>query len=369
MTVSYSFRPEILGIQPYVPGKSLEEVKRELGLSDVIKMASNENPLGPSQLAQEAILKAIPRIHQYPDGSCFEIKKAIAEKFYLSEGQIIMGNGSDEVIKYLGEALLIPGDEVLTGEPSYLEYDYISQLMGSTMVKVPLENHRFSLPAMAEKISPRTKLIFICNPNNPTGTYVSQQETDDFLKKVPDTAVVVFDEAYFEYVESRDFPQTLRYLQEGRPNVIVLRTFSKIYALAGLRIGYGVGNPALIALLSRTREPFNVNLLAQAAALAALNDENHLRASQTTNAEGKKYLAQALGEMGLNFIPSESNCLMIDTGQSGQEVFQGLLRLGVIVRSAHIFGMNQHIRITIGTPEQNLRLITALKKVLGQSGS
>ena len=253
---------------------------------------------------------------------------------------------------------------MLTGAPSYLEYDYISQLMGATLIKVPLDNHRFDLAAIARKITPRTKLIFICNPNNPTGTYVSQQETDEFLDQVPETAVVVFDEAYFEYVDQGDFPQTLDYIRNRRPNVIVLRTFSKIYALAGLRIGYGAACPELIALLSRTREPFNVNLLAQVAALAALGDQDHLQASQTVNATGKRYLTQALGGLGLSFIPSESNCLMIDTGRDSQEVFRKLLQLGVIVRSAHIFGMDSFIRITIGTQAQNERLIKSLQNVL-----
>jgi len=366
MTVAYSFRQEILAIQPYVPGKSLEEVKRELGLTDVVKMASNENPLGPSQLVQAAIRQAIPRIHQYPDGSCFELKKKIASRLQVAEDQIILGNGSDEVIKYLGEALLKPGDEVLTAAPSYLEYNYISQLMGAALIRVPLREHRYDLMAMAGRITPRTKLIFICNPNNPTGTYVSRLETDAFLDRVPETAVVVFDEAYFEFVQGADFPGSLDYIRQGKPNVVVLRTFSKIYALAGLRIGYGIACAELIGLLNRTREPFNVNLLAQAAALAALEDRQHLRASQAVTWEGRDYIVRMMGEMGLTTIPSQSNCLMIDTGRPAREVFQGLLQLGVIVRSGEVFGMDTYIRITVGTREQNERLVRSLRQVLAK---
>jgi histidinol-phosphate aminotransferase len=363
-TLPYTFRQEILNIKPYVPGKPIDEVKRELGLTDIIKMASNENPLGPSPKAKQAIVEAVEKLHIYPDGYCFELRRAVAEKVQVDDNQLIFGNGSDEIIKLLAETFLQPGDQVLTGSPSFSEYDYATHLMGGEMVKIPLKNNRFPLEKIAESISSKTKLIFICNPNNPTGTCVSAEEVDRFIAQVPDSVVVIFDEAYNEYVEDENYPDTLKYIKDGKKNVIVLRTFSKIYALASLRIGYGVASPDLIALVSRTREPFNVNSMAQFAAVAALQDREHLELSRKVNSKGKTFLYQAFEDMNLNYIPTEANFIMVDTGKDSKLLFQKMLRKGVIVRTGDIFGMDTYLRVTIGTMEQNQRFIKALKECL-----
>lgn len=364
MNLPYDYRQELLNIKPYVPGKPIEEVKRELGISDVIKLSSNENPIGPSPAAAEKIKEAVQKMHIYPDGYCFELRRALASKTQMGAEEFIFGNGSDEIIKLLAETFLKPGDEVLTGSPTFSEYAFAAHLMGAEMVNVPLQNYCFPLESMANNISQRTKMIFICNPNNPTGTYLSSSEVESFMKVVPDSAVVVFDEAYVEYVEADDFPDTLQYIKEGRKNVMVLRTFSKIYGLAGLRIGYGIGTEELIKLVSRTKEPFNVNSLAQTAALASLEDNEHINLSRRINSEGKEYLYGEFEKLGLNYNPTSANFVMLDTGKNSKELFDKMLQKGVIVRTGDVFDMDTFVRVTIGTREQNERFITALKESL-----
>jgi len=357
-------RQEILDIKPYVPGKPIEEVEREFGIKQVIKLASNENPLGPSPKAVEALKSKIKDIYMYPDGSCYYLKGAIAQKLGAEEENILVGNGSDEIIKLISEAYLYPGDEVIIPKPSFSEYEFGAKVMGGKCVFSPLKDFRIDLFDMLEKLTSKTKMIYVCNPNNPTGTIVYREEVEQFLNEVPDHILVIFDEAYYEYVTDSHYPQTVNYVLEGRPNVVVLRTFSKIYGLAGLRVGYAVGPSSVIADVDRVREPFNVNMLAQAAAVAALEDEEHVKRSFEINNEGKSFLYDKFEKLGIKYWPTEANFIWADIGKNVKEVFQEMLRKGVIIRTGDIFGYNTFVRITIGTPEQNKRLIEVLEEVL-----
>lgn len=367
MGTSPACRETILSIKPYVPGKPIEEVQRELGIKDVIKLASNENPLGPSPDAVRAIQEAAERVYLYPDGNCYYLKNALAEKHGVSPENIIVGNGTDEIIKMLAEAYLNPGDEIVVADPTFSEYEFAALVMAGRAVKVPCRSFRHDLKAMAAAITPKTRLVFICNPNNPTGTIVGQMMLDNFLKEIPPSVLVVLDEAYADYVTAEHYPDSLAYVRYGRPNIIVLRTFSKIYGLAGLRVGYGVAVPEIIKNLNRVREPFNVNLVAQAAAFAALKDEAHYRKSREINIEGKQYLYEQFAAMGLAYVPTETNFIFVDVNRDSRDVFQEMLKQGVIVRTGDIFGYDTYLRVTIGTPRQNERFIKALREVLGRA--
>jgi len=354
----------IMDIRPYVPGKSIELVQKEFGLTDVIKLASNENPLGASPKAIEAMKDNAHKMFLYPDGYCTDLRNMLAKDLSIEQNRLIFGNGSDEIIKLLGETFINPGDEVIVADPSFSEYNFVCFLMGGTLKKVPLKDHTHDLEKMAEEITEKTKMIFLCNPNNPTGTIVTKEEVDKFLAKVPDTVVLVFDEAYYEYIDSKSYPQSLEYLNQGRENIIILRTFSKIHGLAGLRIGYGIAAPKMIQLLERTREPFNVNLMAQKAALAGLSDKEHIQKSRYVNNKGRDFLYKTFEEMGLRYIPTQANFVMVDLQKNSKEVFIELQKKGVIVRTGDIFGMDTFIRVTIGTTDENERFINALKEVL-----
>ncbi len=357
-------RKALLSIKPYVPGKPIEEVERELGITNVVKMASNENPLGPSPDAVLAIRDAAEKAYLYPDGSCHYLRQELGEYLGVGPNQLIVGNGSDEILKLLAEAYVNDGDETIMAQPSFSEYDFATQLMGGTTVMVPTRDFTHDLQAMADAITERTRIIFICNPNNPTGTIVTRQEMDAFMERVPARVLVVFDEAYFEYVEHPEYASGLAYVLAGRPNVIVLRTFSKVYGLAGLRVGYGVAVPQLIEWISRTREPFNVNLIAQAAARASLKDPLQVTKSREVNHKGKLYLYQRFQQMGLKYVPTQANFILVDTGHPSRQVFQAMLKAGVIVRTGDIFGLDTFIRVTIGTERQNQRMADTLAGVL-----
>lgn len=357
-------RPTIFTLTPYVPGKPIEEVERELGIKGVIKMASNENPLGPSPLALEALKKAIARVNIYPDSNCFYLKRELASHLGCGEENLIIGNGSDEILKLIAETFLNPGDEVIYGWPSFSEYEFVSKVMEAKCIAVPLrDDFTLDLDAIIGNVRSKTKLIFICNPNNPTGTIVKEKELSDFLERLPGDVLVVLDEAYYEYVTAPDYPDSLKFVKEGK-NVIVLRTFSKIYGLAGLRIGYGIASSEIISCINRVREPFNVNLLAQEAARAALNDSDHLERSKELVLNGKEYLYKSFERLGLRYVPSEANFIFVDTGKDSKEVFAALLREGVIVRTGDIFGYPTYIRVTVGTPSENERFVRSLEKVL-----
>lgn len=358
-------REEILSIKPYVPGKPIDEVKRELGIDDVIKMASNENPLGPSPKAVETVRQVLSEIYLYPDGSCYELKKSLSEELKVETVNLLVGNGSDESIKLIAEAYLNAGEEVIVPTPSFSEYEFAAKIMGGKCVYSPLdEDFRLDLSDMAGRVTSRTKIIFVCNPNNPTGTIVRGEEIVKFLDRVPEDVLVVFDEAYYEYITDPGFIDTVDLVRKGRSNVIVLRTFSKIYGLAGLRIGYAVGHEEIIGSMNRVREPFNVNILAQAAAAAALKDEGHVKASRELNETGKAFLYGELERLKLKYFPTEANFIWLDTGKDSRELFRQLLRKGVIVRTGDIFGYDSFIRVTIGLREQNERFIEALEELL-----
>jgi histidinol-phosphate aminotransferase len=354
-------------IQPYVPGKPVEEVERELGLQDVIKLASNENLLGPSPLALQALERVLPRLHYYPDGNSFYLKQALAEKWGVEPDQLILGNGSDELLRLLTTAYINPGDEAVTARPSFSEYEFALRLMGGVPCAVPLAGAGFEydLPALSGAFTGRTRLVFICSPNNPTGTVVRKAELDRFLETLPPGVLAVLDQAYYEYVDDPACSGGLEYISAGLP-VIVLRTFSKAYGLAGLRIGYGIAPAGVIADLNRVREPFNVNSAAQAAALAALSDDGHLQRSRDLAAAGRRQLTEGLARLGLAPVPSQANFFFIDVKADSRQIFQALLRRGVIVRTGDIFGHPTFIRVTLGTAAQNNRFLNALAETLAE---
>ncbi|MBD3184669.1 histidinol-phosphate transaminase [Candidatus Poribacteria bacterium] len=367
MLIEKLARKSALTITPYQPGKPIEEVARELGMpeEDIVKMASNENPLGASPMGIQAIKDAAEKVGLYPDGGCYYLKQDLAKHLDVASENLILGNGSNEVLMIIADTFVNPEDETLYAEQSFVVYMLATKVSGATAVTVPLKNYTHDLEAIADKITDKTKVIFIANPNNPTGTMVTADEVKRFMDRVPDHVIVVFDEAYYEYVERDDFPNTVEYVREGR-SVVTLRTFSKIYGLAGLRIGYGITTPEIVKILDKVRQPFNVNAVAQAAAIASLKDKEHVEKSVKVNSEGKKYLYEKLEEMGLEYVPSEGNFMLVHLNQSGADVMAEMLKEGVIVRPMKGYKFPESVRITIGTKEQNDKLLTALKKVLGK---
>lgn len=355
-------RKNVLGIKPYEPGKPIEELKRELRISNIIKMASNENPLGPSKRAIKAMKRAIVSANRYPDGSCYYLKETLSKNLNVSPQNLIIGNGSNEIIELALRAFVNEGEEVIMSEPSFLIYNIACKASSGSAVIIPLKDFKADLESIRKSITDRTKLIFIDNPNNPTGRSTGEAEVERFLEDLPEEVIVVFDEAYNEFVEREDFPDTIRYI--GRKNVIILRTFSKAHGLSGLRIGYGIADKDVIEFMNRVRQPFNVNSVAQAAAIASLEDKEHIDNSKLLISEGKKFLYSELDSMGLSYIRSDTNFILINIGRSGKEVFQMLLRLGIIVRDMDAYKLYNYIRVTIGTTAENRRFIKALREVL-----
>jgi len=358
----------ILGIAPYEPGKPVEELERELSIHDAIKLASNENPLAPSDRVQQAILAAVANLNRYPDGSGYYLRQALAKKHDVSADQVVLGNGSNELIELIVRSFLRPGDEAVVPHPSFVVYPMIVQAAGGIRVMVMLKDHRLDLEAMARAITPMTKIVFIANPNNPTATIVTKDEVAHFVSRLPERTIVVFDEAYIEFALGPDFPETLDYVKQGR-KVVVLRTFSKATSLAGLRIGYGVADADCIALMNRIRQPFNVNALGQVAALAALEDESHTLECVRMIEAGRHYLYDEFNALGVRYVPSRANFILVDVGRSASDIYQRLLKEGVIVRPMTPFGMESALRITVGTPQENRRLVKALRAVLGKSSA
>lgn len=354
--------PHIGNLPFYVPGKPIEELEAELGISEAIKLASNENPVGPSPRAVAALQKALGQLHRYPEGGSVYLRRRLAELHRVQMEQILVGNGSNEILDLIAKTFLRPGEEGIYAEQAFVVYPMAVQSVNGVRVPVPLKSFTHDLEAMAERITPRTRLIFIANPNNPTGTAVGAAEMERFLERVPAEVIVVCDEAYFEYVERRDFPRSFDYLARGS-NLFILRTFSKIYGLAGLRIGYLVGRRELVEYVHRVREPFNVNSLAQAAALGALEDGEHVARALEVNAQGKKFLYALFTELGLSFVPTEANFVLVRVERE-KEIYEALLREGVIVRPMSGWGLAGHLRVTIGLPAENERFARALRKVL-----
>jgi histidinol-phosphate aminotransferase len=354
----------ILGIAPYEPGKPIEELERELGIAHPIKLASNENPLPPSDRVQRAIIGALGALNRYPDGSGFYLRQALAKRHGVGQDQVLLGNGSNELIELLVRTFLKPGDEAVVPHPSFPFYPMIVQAAGGVRVMVMLKDYRLDLDAMARAITPLTKVVFIANPNNPTGTIVTASEVEHFLSRVPPRTIVVFDEAYTEFAQGADFPDMLAAVKEGH-KVVVLRTFSKATSLAGLRVGYAIAEADAVALMNRIRQPFNVNSLAQVAALAALDDDAHVLECVRMIEAGRHFLYDEFKRLGIAYVPSRTNFICVDVGRSAADIYQKLLHEGVIVRPLTPFGMETALRITVGTPEENRKLIKALRRVLG----
>ncbi|WP_256757305.1 histidinol-phosphate transaminase [Cohnella sp. WQ 127256] len=355
-------KPNIVHLPVYQPGKPVDDVKRELGLTEVLKLASNENPFGSSPKVKEAIARELENISIYPDGAAIELTNALAKYHGVNADQIIFGAGSDEVILMTARAFLVPGDETIMADQTFPIYKHNAQVENAVIVEVPLKEGTHDLPAMLERVTDKTKIIWVCNPNNPTGTINTAVEVEAFLFKVPSNVLVVLDEAYCEYVDDPSFPDGIQLLNKY-PNVILLRTFSKIYGLASMRIGYGIGRADVIRSINQVREPFNTSRFGQAAAVAALQDEEFVAFCREENKKGLAYFNRSFVELGLQAFPAYGNFIMVDVQRPGQEVFEALLRKGIIIRAGHKLYPN-YIRITVGNQEQNEKVIAALTTVL-----
>ena len=355
----------IRSLIPYEPGKPIEEVEREYGISGSVKLASNENPLGPSPRALAVLRERLPELHLYPDGDCFYLKRALAQKLGVQPDRLIFGNGSNEIIELAARTFMRPGDEAVMAEQAFVVYELIVQAVGGKRKLVPLKNFTHDLAAIADAVTPQTRLVFLANPNNPTGTIYRRRDWQAFLERISPDVLVIVDEAYFEYVEEADYPNSLDY-HARHPAILTLRTFSKLYGLAGLRIGYGIGEKSVIALMQRVRQPFNVNAPAQWAALAALDDSEHVQRSLGVNQQGVKYLQTEFARLGLSYVPSQANFILVRVG-NGPEVFQRLLQQGVIVRPMVGYKFPEHVRVTVGTMAQNQKLIGALERLIQAS--
>ncbi len=362
----YPINLNLQAVPVYHPGRPIEEVARELGLpaDDIIKLASNENPLGPSRLALAAMRRALAQVNLYPDGNAYYLKEKLAAKLGVTPAHLILGNGSNEVIEFIGHALISPGAEVVVSQYCFAVYPIVTALFGGKLVVVPAKDYGHDLDAMLAAITPNTRVVFVANPNNPTGTAASREDLARFVAAVPENVVLALDEAYLEFLD-----QPLDLLPEIRagrkPNLLLMRTFSKIYGLAGLRIGYAIGHPDLIAEFEKVRQPFNTNAVAQAGALAALDDTAHAEKTRQKNSRGLKFYARACRKLGLEFIPSSANFILVRVGD-GQRVFNEMQRQGVIVRPMGGYQLPEWVRISIGTPKENKRCLAALQSALAK---
>ena len=341
------------GVSPYEPGRPIEEVKREHGLEKVVKLASNENPFPPCPEAVKAIREYAPDVNRYPDGGCFYLREALSRKLDLAADRFIFGNGSDEIIILALSAFISPGDNVIISSPTFMVYEIASRVRGAEVTAVPSKDYRYDLDGMLAALSGKTKAIFIANPDNPTGTHITGPEMHSFIEAVPEDVIVFLDEAYYEFAAGEDYPDSLEYLRRGKKNVIVSRTFSKAYGLAGLRVGYAVADKDTACILNKVREPFNVNLLAQKAALAALKDHGYMnRCLDSVKAEKERFYS-FFGSIGLSFVRSSTNFILVNTGMDSTEIFRMMMKKGVIIRDMASWGMKGHIRVNAGTEEEN----------------
>ena len=365
MSIAEKVPDYIRRIVPYVPGKPIDEVEREYGIQGSAKLASNENPLGPSPKAVAALRDRLEELHLYPDGGCFHLRHALAGKLGVEPERLIFGNGSNELIELAVRTFLRPGDEALQSQGTFVAYGLALDAMGAAVRTVPLKDYGYDLEGMAGALTPKTRCVFLANPNNPTGTVYRRPEWEDFLERVGPEMLVVADEAYFEYATDPDYPDSLEDHRADRA-VLTLRTFSKVYGLAGLRIGYGIAHPELVALMNQVREPFNVNAAAQWAATAAVEDTEHLRRSLEVNRQGLAFLTEGLTALGVDWVPSQANFMLVRTGQVGR-VFEELIRRGVIVRPVGP-EFPDHVRVTVGTPDENRKFLDGLSQILDGSG-
>ncbi|MBU0549007.1 MAG: histidinol-phosphate transaminase [Candidatus Omnitrophica bacterium] len=356
-------RKNIEKLIPYQPGKPIGELRRQLKIRKIIKLASNENPLGPSPKSKQAIKKALSEINRYPEGSCFYLRRGLSRKLKLKPDMLVFGNGSDELIDIIIKTFVEEGENIVTADITFLEYQIIARTLGREVIEVGLRNFRYDLKSMLRVINRKTKVIFIANPNNPTGTYVTARELNEFIKKVPRRVLVVLDEAYDIFVDAADFPRSMNYLK-ARGNVIILKTFSKAFGLAGLRIGYAIGPERLISYMERVRPPFNVNLLAQVASAAALEDKDYIKKTRQSIIEGRKYICSQLVKLGLAFLPSVANFILIDVARDGKELYKEMLKYGLIVRDMQQYGLSNFIRVTVGSRTENRKFIRVLSQIL-----
>ena len=364
MKIPQPVNPGLDTLPVYVPGKPIEDVARELGLAerDIIKLASNENPLGPSPAALSAMQRVLANINLYPDGNAFHLRKRLAEKLGVAPGNLLLGNGSNEIIEFIGHGYMAPGVDVVASQYCFLVYPLVTKLFGANFISVPAKNLAHDLDAMLKAVTPQTRVVFVANPNNPTGTRLPNDELLRFAREIPPHVLLAVDEAYIEFLESPpDFISVIR--AGAQANILVLRTFSKIFGLAGLRIGYGVGHADLVAALEKVRQPFNLNSIAQAGALAALDDAAHLTNTRSNNAIGLKFFSDAFQKLKLEFVPSHANFILVKVG-NGQQVYEAMQRLGVIVRPMKAYQLDDWVRITIGTPAENERCLVALRQAL-----
>jgi histidinol-phosphate aminotransferase len=364
MKIRVAPQPGLDAIPPYKPGRSIEEIQRQYGVQDVIKLASNENPLGASPKALAVLSESFAKVNFYPDGQCFNLRNALAQKLDVKPDQIIVGNGEDGLILETCMAFLDENSEVIMSKSSFPVYDIYSSGMRARLVKTPLKNYCLDLDAMADAITGNTKIIFVCNPNNPTGTTNSAAEVNRFLDRVPDGVLVILDEAYLEYVDDANFPDSLSYVREGRQNVVVMRTFSKIYGLAGLRLGYAIGSPATLTHLYCVKEPFSVNMLAQVAGEAALGDDEFLERTLAVNRSGRDYLYKEFDRLDLSYLKTQANFILVELGPRAGEIVESLMQKGVIIRPCGAYDLPAFARISIGSAEQNQRLIKTLEEVM-----
>jgi histidinol-phosphate aminotransferase len=359
-------RDEVLDIKAWPTAKPIEALQAELGLETLALMGTNENPLGPSPRAMEAAREELSKANRYPQGPCTILKRKLAARLGIGEDMIVFGNGADNCLQMIGGSFFNAGDEVIVADPSFPVHGIVARKMGARPVAVPLKDYRLDLKAMAARIGPRTKCVFICNPNNPTGTIVGKEELDEFIKTLPDHVLVVLDEAYFEFVDDNDFPNGVDIIGQGH-NVMVLRTFSKLYGLAGLRIGYCIADPELISIVERVREPFPVSRIAEAAALAALDDEEFKKKVLQNNEDSKLYLFEQFDRLGLSYSASHTNFVFVDLGIDAGKAAQSLLERGYLIRPGAVWQQPTHARITFGTKEENRGFIRSLEKVLAEA--
>lgn len=358
------FKKCIDSITPYVPGKPIDEVKRELGLTDIIKVASNENVLGVSARVKDKLIEAINDVHVYPDGGCWRLREKLAAYLGVDSDEIVFGNGSNEIIEFIAKGFIDHGDEVISSQYAFLVYPLLTQVCDGVFKEVPTKNFEYDLAAIADAVTDKTRVIFLANPNNPTGTYFSRDSFEAFIERVPEHIVICLDEAYVDFVEADDYPNGVNYFRRG--NIVVLRTFSKSFGIAGLRVGYGLASKEMITYFNKIRQPFNVNALAQCAAAAVLDDTEYLRASQECVRVGKRFFYCAFEQMELEYLPSQTNFVLVNVGVDSKVFFEECLRRGVILRDMKAYGLDTFVRITMSTEEENRRIISVMKEILNK---
>jgi histidinol-phosphate aminotransferase len=356
-------RDNIDNIKPYEPGKPIEDVKRELGLTEIIKLASNENPLGVSPLALKAMKESLAEVYRYPDGNNYSLRKKLAQRFKVEMDNVIIGNGSNEIIELAIKTFLYEHEQVITSSPDFLIFKLATLQEAGKIIEVPLDNFYCNLNKIYDAINEKTKIIFLSNPNNPVGTYIEEDKLKEFIGKVSEDIIIFLDEAYCEFAKNiAEYPKSLKYLT--KPNIIICRTFSKAYGLSGLRLGYGLANKSIIQAMNKARQPFNVNMLAQVAGEAAIEDEEFLNKTIELTEAGKIYIYNELNELGLDYVPSATNFVLINVKRDADDVFKELLKMGIIIRSMTSYKLNSWIRVTIGTEEENKTFIESLKKII-----